>query len=154
MKAVAIVIGILVLTGALVWVMYPTSIPARQDVYRPLSASEFRAIRSLAIEIERSGVGPGVELNAGDEASNSLEFSCKGVPLVVLINSEQALVVMEFAGFEARAPGLGDTVGVLSRSLVRMQAADTQEIPAEPTGFESFLLKYRDGLDLTADCAR
>jgi hypothetical protein len=153
MKTIVIAFGLVVLAGALAWVMYPTSLPARQQVYRPVPTAEFRAIRSLAIGIARSGVGAGVELEAGDEASHALLFSCNGVPLVSLMNSEQALVVMEFAGFDTRAPGLAAKVGVLSDALVPMQATPARSgMPSEPTGFESFVLKHRDGLDLAERC--
>ena len=153
MKATLVALGLLVLAGGVVWIFYPTSIPARQHVYQPVSPDEFRALRSLAIDVGRTLEGDGISLDAGDEASSSLMFSCADVPILAFMNNEHALVVMEFAGSEQRAPGFNAQAVALTQTLVRMRSTDGEaEMPAVPTGIEAFVLKSRDGLDLAARC--
>jgi hypothetical protein len=137
-----------------VWVFYPTSLRARSDTFRTLPAIEFEQVRREALLFEQEASLPGVELKVGDDRSNSIQFDCRGVPVLLLMNEQFGLVVMTMAGAHRRAPEVIAYRDQLIRRFERRGVSEGRDTDLpEPAGLEAFVLKHRDGIDISADCS-
>jgi len=150
--AACVVVGLCL--AALAWVFFPLSIGAVHQRFMPLTAMEFAQVRRDAIDAEVLLKLKGIELIAGDPASHSIQFDCKGVPVLTLINGPIVLSVLTMVDADQRAP---DVVSFRERLYPRLKEFWEQPIkdpiPTRPNVVEAFVLKHREGIDIAADCS-
>ncbi|UOF14655.1 hypothetical protein IEQ11_23570 [Lysobacter capsici] len=139
---------------ALAWVFFPVSVEADHQTFMPLTADEFAQVRAEAIDAEASLRLKGIELIAGDPASHSIQFDCKGVPVLTLINGPIVLSVLTMVDADQRAP---DVVSFRGRLYPRFKESWEQPVkgavPTRPNVVEAFVLKHREGMNMAADCS-
>ncbi|QWF16776.1 hypothetical protein [Lysobacter capsici] len=150
--AVCVAVGLCL--AALAWIFFPVSIEASPQRFMPLTTVEFAQVRRDAIDAEVSLKLKGIELIAGDPASHSIQFDCKGVPVLTLINGPIVLTVLTMVDADQRAP---DVVSFRERLYPRLKESWEQPIkdpiPTRPNVIEAFVLKHREGIDIAADCS-
>lgn len=154
MKKTIVTLGLVVGAVVLAWVLYPTGLAANQKTFAPVSPEEFSQIRRRAMDFNYSMKASGLSLRTGDAASNSVQFNCGSVPLATILNGEQALVVMRFHGSERRAPQLAGFLDGLTMRLVPTSGEQSGGGVRGPNAAEAFVLKHRDGIDLSEDCSK
>jgi len=141
--------------AALVWVFFPVSIESNLQTFVPLTIEEFAQVRSDAIAAEDSLKLKGIELIAGDPKSQSIQFDCKGVPVLTLINGPVVLSMLTVVDAEQRAP---DVVPFRKRLYPRLKKSGEPFVRNSalhrPNAIEAFVLKYREGIDVAADCSQ
>ncbi|QQQ02397.1 hypothetical protein [Lysobacter enzymogenes] len=153
MKKIAVAIALACAAGFAV-VFFPAGLEADNDHFEPLSRSDFGLLREQAIAAGEPLRPLGITVSAGDSGSQSVQFECRGVPELVLINDERAFSILTSAGAARRAPGV---IGFRDRLLPRLRRLAGQPVkpPAsQPGAFEAFVLRQRDGIDLRADCSK
>lgn len=139
---------------ALVWIFFPVSIGAAQQIFMPLATEEFAQVRRDAIDAEASLKLKGIGLIAGDPASHSIQFDCKGVPVLALINGPMVLSVLTFVDADQRAPDVASFRGHLYPRLKQSwEQLIKDPVPTRPTVVEAFVLKHREGMDFAVDCS-
>lgn len=135
------------------WVFFPTAIGATQQTFRVVSPRDFSQMRSDALSFQRSVALNGVELIAGDERTDSFGFLCKGVPVLTVMNGPQLLVVQSTVDADERAPGVIEFRDKIVSGLTPAGASLVPKDPISvPSGVEAFVLKHRDGLDVSTNC--
>ena len=144
---------IFILFAAVAWIFFPTTVGAKHEVFAPLMPAQFSRVRGDALLLEELLRNKGVELIAGDPLSQSIQFNCKGVPVLTLINGKDVLSVLTFIGADQRAPHVAEFRKRLYSQLVP-SGSSFPSTPVRPGVVEAFVLKQRDGIDLTSDCAR
>lgn len=152
MKSVLAIGAAALVAAALAWTFFPTTLGAAHYVYEPMSAEEFSLVRSSAIDFHASLARSGVELQAGGAASQSFGFRCRGVPVLLVINDPMGLSVLSFSGSERRSPAVTRFAGILKSELVPLSAKNTVDAPNVPGALEAFVLKHRDGVDISTRC--
>lgn len=152
---IAVYVAVGLCSAALAWVFFPVSIEAVHQTFVPLTTEEFAQVRRDAIAAEDSLKLKGIELIAGDPKSQSIQFDCKGVPVLTLINGPVVLSVLTVVDADQRAPDVASfrkrLYPQLKKSgepLLRDSALD------RPNAIEAFVFKYREGIDLAADCSQ
>ncbi|WP_157754241.1 hypothetical protein [Lysobacter capsici] len=152
--AIAVYVAVGLCLAALAWVFFPVSIEAVHQRFMPLTADEFAQVRAEAIDAEASLRLKGIELIAGDPASHSIQFDCKGVPVLTLINGPIVLSVLTMVDADQRAP---DVVSFRGRLYPRFKESWEQPVkgavPTRPNVVEAFVLKHREGMNMAADCS-
>jgi len=155
-RAIAIVMGTLCFAAVLVsfvWVASPTNLKSELGTFAPLSDQEFSDLRRSAIEFAHTVEGKGVVLHAGPERTRSFQFSCKGVPLLLVDNGPGILFVSTTAHADRRAPDLLKfREAMYSRLKPSGRPGAPPGPPDETVGFEAFVLKHRDGIDVSQQC--
>lgn len=150
--AVCVAVGLCL--AALAWIFFPVSIEAVHQRFMPLTNEEFAKVRREAIDAEVSLRLKGIELIAGDPASHSIQFDCKGVPVLTLINGPIVLSVFTFIDADQRAPGVASFRGRLYPRLKESWEPPIKDpIPTRPNVIEAFVLKHREGINIAADCS-
>lgn len=153
-KAAIVLVG-LSLAAAFAWVFFPATVEATHETFHPLTPAAFSVIRGDAIALESSLVPKGIRLAAGDRASQSIQFSCRGMPVLTLINEEMALSVLTYVGADQRAPEIANFRKQLYFRLERSGTPlEGNVLPHPPSAIEAFVLAYRDGIDTGSDCSR
>lgn len=104
MKKIAVAIALACAAGFAV-VFFPAGLEADNDHFEPLSRSDFGLLREQAIAAGEPLRPLGITVSAGDSGSQSVQFECRGVPELVLINDERAFSILTSAGAARRAPG-------------------------------------------------
>jgi hypothetical protein len=151
-NTVYVAVGLCLL--ALVWIFFPVSIEASHQRFMPLTNEQFAQVRRDAIDAEVSLRLKGIELIAGDPASHSIQFDCKGVPVLTLINGPIVLSVLTFVDADQRAPDVASFRGRLYPRLKESWEQPIKDpIPTRPNVIEAFVLKHREGIDIAADCS-
>lgn len=141
-----------VLVAVFAWVLFPTSLGSRHETFKPLHASDFSRIRDDAITFGRSVSPNGIEVISGDAGSQSIQFNCQGVPVLTLINGSTILSILTYAGADQRAPDIVFFRDHLYPKLMRSGSSLGVDVK-QPSGVGAFVLKYRDGIDVSADCS-
>ncbi|WP_312315872.1 hypothetical protein [Stenotrophomonas sp.] len=153
----SLVVGIGILywclwVAAAFWVFYPTALGAELGTFAPLSDEEYADLRRSAIDFARTVEHKGIVLRAGSERTRAFEFSCKGVPLL-LVDNGPLLFVDVMAEADRRAPDLLKFRETMySRLTPSGRPGGPPGPPAEPVGLEAFVLKHRDGIDVSQQC--
>lgn len=120
----------------------------------PLTTEEFAQVRRDAIASEDSLRLKGVELIAGDPRSQSIQFDCKGVPVLTLINGPVVLSVLTVVDVDQRAPDVASFRERLYPELKKSGEPLVGDSALDrPNTVEAFVLKYREGMDVVADCS-
>lgn len=152
-STVAVAVGLCI--AVLAWIFFPTSIEAVHDTYEPLTTDEFMQVRSDSIALENSVRAKGIELIAGDLKSQSVQFDCKGVPVLTLINGPIVFSVLTYVDADRRAPDVASFRMQLYARLKKSGAPLVSDAaPSKPNAIEAFVLKHRDGIDVMADCSQ
>lgn len=153
MKVLMLILGSVLMALIVLWIFTPTSVSAAQIAFEHLPKNEFSDIRSEAIAFERANPIEGVALNEGDMGSQSIQFTCKGVPVLTVVNWSEALVLMEHIDASRRAPGV-QAFGERLHSRLKSTRRILSESPvADHMGWlGTFVMKHRDGLDLSTEC--
>lgn len=154
MKKIAIAIAVLCAAAGFVVIFFPTALPADNDRLAPMSRSDFALLREQAIAAGEPLRRFGITVVAGDPRSQSLQFECKGVPELILLNDDQIFSVLTSAGAAQRAP---QVIAFRDKYLQHLRRVPGQlvEAPASlPGPIEAFVLRERDGIDLRVDCSK
>lgn len=139
--------------AALFWVFYPTGIQSESGTFEKLTREEYLGIRKSAEEFARTVSPKGVEFYGGPASASSFEFTCKGVPLLLVDNSFILFRVHLMAGAERRSPEIMKFRELMvSRLKPSGQPGGPLGPPAVPRGIEAFVLKYRDDIDVSQQC--
>ncbi|MET4618283.1 hypothetical protein ABIA71_003887 [Stenotrophomonas sp. 2619] len=145
-------LGMAVAAG-IVWVTYPTTLESELQTFQPLPPEAFEAIRNDAIAFARSSASKGIVIETGSVRSRVFELRCGNVPLLLMENGHDLLTVDVFAHADERAPGIAQLRGQLVSKLVpEGQASRPGPFSGEPSGLEAFIMKHRDGIDITYQC--
>jgi len=137
----------------LFWVFYPTSLGSELKTFTPLAPEAYAELRSSAIEYSRTIDANGVAISAGSDEAAPFQFYCKGVPLLLVSNSSLVLTVNAFANADERTPDLKKfREEMLSQLVPAGRPLETGRAVEQPAGLEAFVLKYRDGIDVSQSC--
>jgi hypothetical protein len=152
MSRSAIGVAALFLVAAMFWVFYPTTIAATHETFEAIPQSRFADIRSAAISLQRKLAKDGIQLNAGDSQSGSMQFDCRGVPVMTLINGPTILSILTYIDADGRAPEVIRFRDEIRTSLTKYTPAHAYPAPIKPGALETWVLKTRDGIDLSLQC--
>ncbi|WP_282296518.1 hypothetical protein [Stenotrophomonas sp. PS02289] len=154
----SLVVGIGILywclwVAAAFWVFYPTSLGSELKTFTPLSPEAYARVRSSAIEHSKTIAGKGIDINAGMDPAAPFAFYCNGVPLLLVDNGHIALTVNVMANADERAPSLKSfREEMLSQLVPEGRPLNAGQAIEQPAGLEAFVLKYRDGIDVSQQC--
>jgi len=154
MKTLSVGFAMIAVLAVAFWACSPATFEARHETFMPLAPSEFRNVRAEAISLEQAVGRDGIELIAGDSSSQSLQFNCKGVPVLTLINGSEYLSILTYFAADQRAPRVNEFREHLRDRLTPTENRNNQSQPVKPSGIDIFLLKYRDGIDIGRTCQR
>ncbi|WP_431598127.1 hypothetical protein [Stenotrophomonas sp.] len=141
------------LAAALVWVLFPTGLESKLSTFRTLTVEEYKVIRDDASAFSKTVESKGIRVHLGPDRGASFEFTCKGVPLLLIDNGPILLTAHSFGNVDQRAPGLRAFREHLYAQLTpEGRPAVSELIHGEPTGLEAFILKHRDGIDIAEQC--
>jgi len=139
--------------AAALWVFYPTSLGSELKTFTPLSPESYAEVRSSAIAYARTISTKGIDINAGTDPASPFVFSCNGVPLLIVVNGPIALTVNVMADADERAPDLkGFREEMVSQFVPAGHPLENSAEFDQPAGLEAFVLKYRDGIDVSQSC--
>ncbi len=141
------------LAAALVWVLFPTGLESKLSTFRTLTVEEYKMIRDDASAFARTVESKGIRVHLGPDRGTSFEFTCKGVPLLLIDNGPILLTANTFGNTDQRAPALRAFREHLYAQLTpEGRPGASGLIHGEPTGLEAFILKHRDGIDIAEQC--
>lgn len=154
MKVTGILVSIFsILVGGAIWVLYPTAIQSNVATFESLPFDEFMKVRGSAENFARTVEAKGIQFHGGPEQATSFEFTCKGVPLLLVDNGRNVMFVHVMAQADHRAP---DVQKFREAMYTRLKSSGRPGGPAGPAPgperFEAFVLKHRDGIDVSQAC--
>lgn len=150
MKRFFMVSLLLVSPAMCLWFFYPTSIPATLYVSDNMSGSEFVSVKRDFIN-STAGIR-GIVARGDTQPGGVVAIYCRDVPLVLVANGPGGASMSVFFEAVERAP---EVVDVVRRQVSRMEKlGDLRVNVASEDGdnINRFFLKYRDGIDLDAEC--
>ncbi|WP_369968746.1 hypothetical protein AB8E26_18000 [Stenotrophomonas rhizophila] len=143
----------LVVAAGIVWITYPTVLESELKTFRALSPEDFKVIRASAITFAQENAAKGIVINPGHELSQVFELRCKSVPLMLVENGYDLLTLHVFGHADQRAPGIAHLESQMVTTFVpEVKPAKFGPVHVEPSGFEAFVMKHRDGIDVTQQC--
>jgi len=135
------------------WLLYPTGIQSNLATFESLPFEEYVQLRRSAEAFARTVEAKGIRFYGGTEGTTSFSFSCKGVPLLLLDNGRDVMFVHAMAQSDQRAPDVQKFRESMYARLKRSGHPGGPAGPAPgPQGFEAFVLKHRDGIDVSQAC--
>lgn len=153
MKVIVPIILIAALAAALVWVLYPTGLQSQLSTFRTLTVEEYKMIRDDASAFAKTVESTGIRVHLGPDRGTSFEFTCKGVPLLMIDNGPILLTANAIGNADQRAPALqAFREHLYSQLTPEGRPLVSGPVTGEPTGLEAFILKHRDGIDLAEQC--
>jgi hypothetical protein len=137
----------------LVWVAYPTSIPATSYTANRLNPDAYVALKQDMLAYESEHRATGIEIRGDARAVGSIALYCKGVPLIVAANDPEAMTLQVLGDARVRPPKLAALINELA---LRLKGAGGMEALGEQqhdvSRIDRFVLKHRDRVDLDSSC--
>ena len=152
MKKKMVLLSFIGCAVALAWALYPTDIPTDSYSTQRLSKDQFVQIKKLLLDYAEKNSALGVEVKGNAGEAGTLSISCRNVPMVFLFDFPQATSMMFSEGAFERSPGLEAAV---KAALLKMKNGGNVEFTrgaGNINELDVFFLKYRDGIDMGAEC--
>lgn len=131
--------------------MMPATIPANQYSIPQVSREAFRQITNKLSEFAQENSKGGITY-AENGASDTFAVYCHDVPLVILNNGPGATTMLVFVDYSQRAQGIRIPVDRAVEAMAELGEVSLKPSEKKVTRFDSFILKYRDGVDLNVRC--
>ncbi|RRU25607.1 hypothetical protein EGJ34_00640 [Stenotrophomonas sp. 278] len=145
--------AILIAVAGLFWMLYPTSFKSELKTFLPIPQESYEEVRRSAIDFSKEVDAKGVRLSVGSDPDAPFQFFCGDVPLLLVNNGSIALTVNIMANSDERAPELRRFREEMLRKFTPAGGPlETARKIEQPRGLEAFMLKYRDGIDVSKHC--
>ena len=151
MKTSLVLASTAVAAALLFVVTKSAAIPADQYSTNVVSKETFTRISGLLSNYKKKNIDSGVTYAEGT-AADTFAMYCHDLPLVMLTNGPGAMTMLVFVDYSRRSPGLENQVDEVLEAMRKEGDVSLSPGAKSITEVDQFVLKYRDGIDLGAEC--